>query len=90
MKDSITIACIAVIILLIMTAGCTTIKTAQDNVDAYYQLLPSQAGMVRFHTGTGSTEVLIQTQLGMRWMQIPETKIEVVPVPVQQSSSLNY
>ena len=87
MKHTITIACIAVIIVLILTAGCTTIEKAKENTKAYYQLIPSQAGMVRFNTATGKTEILIQTQLGMRWMVIPETEIEVVPVPVQSNSS---
>ena len=89
MKDNtITIACIAVIIVLILTAGCTTIKTAKKNAEAY-QLLPSPAGVIRFNADTGRTDFLIQTPAGMRWMTVPEGEIELIPIPVPQQSGMS-
>ena len=88
MKDNtFTIACIAVILILILTVGCTTIETAKENAEAY-QLLPSPAGMIRFNTNNGKTEFLIQTPAGMRWLKVPEADVELIPIPVPQRSSM--
>jgi hypothetical protein len=86
MKDNlITIACVTVIILLILTAGCTTTQVSEKS---NYQLMPSPNGLIRFNNQSGKTEFLIQTPAGMRWMAVKEGEVEVIPVPVPQRSSM--
>lgn len=80
MKNIFFIAVIAIIIVLLLT-GCTTTKPS-------FQLIPSQAGLIRFNANSGKTDFLISTPAGMRWVNIPENEVEVILVP--EPSGDNY
>jgi hypothetical protein len=75
MKQVIIISIVAVIIVILLT-GCQTSKS-----ETAYELVPSPAGLIRFDANSGKTDFLMQTPSGMRWMNVPETEVEIIFVP---------
>lgn len=87
MKETAVIAAIAIVVVLLLT-GCSTTSSPKEAVIADpYELHMTPIGPMRFQPGTGNADFMMQTPVGMRWVEVPESKVEIIPVPVPSQSS---